>query len=78
MQTNEGDEKADAHRNALFQGEGDGVKDSLSHIGQREHDEDEAFNKYRKECHLPAVAIGCHYGVGHVSVEAHAGGQGKR
>ena len=57
---------------------GIGVEDGLAHIGQRQHDEDDAFNKDGQQSHLPAVAHGEHNGVGKVGVQAHAGCQCKR
>ena len=77
LQTDKGNKQANAHADSGFQRQGDGVEDGLAHIGQGQHDEDDAFNKDGQQSHLPAVAHGEHNGVGKVGVQAHAGCQCK-
>ena len=78
LQADKGHEQADAHADRALQGHGDGVEDALTHIGQGQHDEDDALHKHGHQGQLPAVAHGQHDRVGEVGVQAHAGGQSKR
>ena len=77
LQTDESNEQADAHADGAFQGHGNGVEDALTHIGERQHDEDDAFHKDGHQGQLPAVAHGQDDRVGEVGVQAHAGSQGE-
>ena len=78
LQADKGHEQADAHADRALQGHGDGVEDALTHIGQGQHDEDDALHKHGHQGQLPAVAHGQHDRVGEIGVQAHAGGQSKR
>ena len=75
LQADEGDEQADTHGNASLQGQGNGVENGFTDIGQGQDDEDQTFHEDRQQGDLPAVAEAQHYGVGQVGVQAHAGGQ---
>ena len=46
LQADKGNEQADAHADRALQGHGDGVEDALTHIGQGQHDEDDALHKH--------------------------------
>ena len=75
LQAHEGHEQADAHADSALEGHGDGVEDALTHVGQAQHDEDDALDEDGHQGQLPAVAHRENDGVGKVGVQAHAGGQ---
>mgnify|MGYP001860281245 CR=1 FL=1 len=77
LQADESDEQADADRNAALERQRDGVEDRFAHIGQRQHDKDQALDKDREQRDLPAVPVTGDDGVCHKGVQAHAGGQRK-
>ena len=78
LQADESNEQTDAHADSALQGHGDGVEDGLTHIGQAQHDEDDALHKNGHQGQLPAVTHGQDDRVGEVGVQAHAGCQCKR
>ena len=77
LQTDEGDEKADARRDGEAKGLRDAVDNLLAHVEGREQDEDDALNKDGGERRLPAVAHTGHEGEGKEGIDAHAGGLGE-
>ena len=78
LQADECNEQADAHADSALQGHGDGIEDGLTHIGQAQHDEDDALHKNGHQGQLPAVTHGQDDRVGEVGVQAHAGSQSER
>ena len=78
LKADESNEQADAHADSALQGHGDGIEDGLTHIGQAQHDEDDALHKNGHQGQLPAVTHGQDDRVGEVGVQAHAGSQSER
>ena len=75
LQTDEGDKQADTNGNSTFQGQGNGIKDGFTDIGQGHDDEDDAFYKDSQQCYLPTIAHAEDYGVCQVCIQTHTGGQ---
>ena len=78
LQADESNEQTDAHADSALQGHGNGIEDGLTHIGQAQHNEDDALHKNGHQGQLPAVTHGQGDRVGEVGVQAHAGSQSKR
>ena len=78
LQPDESDKQPDAHRSGILQRFRDGIDYHGAQIAHREQDEQNAFDKHRRQRKLPAVAHVQTDGVGKEGVQPHTRRLGKR
>ena len=78
IQTDKGNEEADARADSMFQGDRYGIEDGFANIGHTQQNENETFKENCQQGDTPVVPHAQTYRIGKVGIETHTRGQCKR